>query len=160
VRLISRVFSFVGAETNGEPWTAIGDFDLSCFAELQRLYAKRIVAVAEAILVHEFLSNRVPNPLIAVEAKRRMALFQSNNTALGIAIKLLLQGNTMEQVKAALPNCPSIPRDLARGWEFWQQMRVMHGVMARYNAMKEPIANQYKNAEQVLQDCLTRHNII
>jgi hypothetical protein len=83
------------------------------------MITRRIRVLGESILVNEFLSKRIAHPSIALEARRKMEFIETHNTALGLAVKRLLQGNSLQNVKTELKSCTNLEADLARGYEFW-----------------------------------------
>jgi len=132
VMLVSRIFSLIPARTDAAPWPHEADLDLAMFHEIIRAIAAQICTLQESIIMSEMLSRKVVNPNVLLEASKHVSYMPDMNMGTGLAVKLLLTGLRISEVKEALPTCTNIERDLSKGYEFWKTMRSMHDVMKRY----------------------------
>ena len=108
----------------------------------------------------EMLSRKINNPNVLLEASKHISFMPDMNMGTGLAIKLLLTGLRISEVKEALPTCTNIERDLSKAYEFWKTMRTMHDMMKRYKAWKAPIEKLYVKATEILEKVLQDNSII
>ena len=160
ISLVSRVFSLVAPTLSEEEWSGAVDYPLSQFFSIVKVLVRSLRSLLEVILLSEFLNGRVgwnKNMLNLIDS---LPYGSHNNIALGIAIKLLLLGKTLGEVKPMLPQCINLEQDLASAWEFWKELiKTVKYFYIHFKAIQQPMYDDFMYATKILRETLIRNHI-
>ena len=159
VNLVSRVFSLVNPRLKPEMWTGEIDYDLIQFHYVVKLISSNCRSLVEAILASEFLNGNVPYSSEVLGAVDSLPFGCHPNIGLGIAVKLLLKGHSVEEIKRKLPQLQDLEEDLMRGWKFWIQVVRVFRLFHKNSAVVKGNLDLFIKASSVLRAKLRRNGL-
>lgn len=157
IRLISRVFSLVQPTLRNEPWAGVIDYDLSQFHALVKLITMTYQSIGEVSLLREFLSGRVSYSKALITVGEALPFSCHSNISLGIAIKKLLLGESIDDIRAELYEIVDLELDLRRGWHFWKNLLRILKTFDKYQTFRDKnFFNQILETSKILKSTLIR----
>ncbi|CAG9323088.1 unnamed protein product [Blepharisma stoltei] len=160
IRLISRVFSLIQPNLKDEPWTGTIDYDLSQFQALVKLITMTYQTLGEVLLLREYLSGRIGYSKALITAGESLPFGCHSNIGLGIAIKKLLLGESIDQIREQMPQMADLELDFRRGWHFWKNLLKILKTFAKYQSFRdENFFNEILQASKLLKSTLIRARI-
>ena len=99
------------------------------FYEILTAITSSVSVLQESILISQLVSRKVAHPSLLLETSQHLSFVPNLNVGTGLAVKLLLTGMRISEVKETLPTLTDVCGDLAQGYAFWKAMRSMHEIM-------------------------------
>jgi len=140
-----------------EPWTGAIDYDLSQFHALVKLITVSFQSLSEVLLLREFLSGRVNHTKALITVGEALPFSSHSNVGLGIAIKKLLLGETLDHISIELPQMADLELDFRRGWHFWKNLlRILKTFVTYQSFRDQTFYAEFILASKLLKSALIR----
>lgn len=157
IRIISRVSCFIQPSLNGELWTAPVDHDLAQFYSLLRHIVKTVQYLAEVYLLEDFINGRIEINRETITSLLSYAhILPLKNVAVGIQVKKLLEGKSVQDLKKEIPQILDIEGDLEKAWIFWKEVQSVIKIVTTDN---DSVRNIIEEASKLFKTSLLNAGI-
>mmetsp|Transcript_4646 Transcript_4646/g.16348 ORF Transcript_4646/g.16348 Transcript_4646/m.16348 type:complete len:704 (+) Transcript_4646:98-2209(+) len=151
VALISRCVSLCPMQTAAEPWTAAVDRDLMGFNCIVKALHRSLRNVAEMLALGLLLRKQAKVPVRRYAGLATLLpFFQEESCAAGLVAKAFLEGQSVEQLAAAFPQCKDVAADLRQAFSFWDELAAAVALLHAEGALDAAAAAPFKEADAFL----------
>lgn len=150
ILLVSRVFSLLSPTLSNNSWTGPLDYDLAQFHCIVSVLSLAFQSLTETIVLCEYLDKKVADVKHCIEVTEQLPFGVTAHVGLGIAVKHLLMGKSLEEVRRLCPEMKDLEGDLRKGWEFWKSLMRALKIFVKFGAIKQEGFKDYVEASKIL----------